>query len=43
VRRDPSINQDPHEIRIRQLVYGGIIDQILTEDKALIPPCHPRS
>ena len=42
VRRDPSINQDPHEISVRQLVYGGIVDQILTEDKALIPPCHPR-
>ena len=42
VRGDPSINQSPDETRVRQLVYGGIIDQILEEDKALIPPCHPR-
>ncbi|WAJ46681.1 hypothetical protein OK015_09595 [Mycobacterium sp. Aquia_216] len=41
-RRDSFATLPTDEILARQTDYHGIIGQLIDEDKALIPPCHPR-
>jgi hypothetical protein len=40
-RRDSFATLPTDEILARQADYHGIIGQLIDEDKALIPPCHP--
>ncbi len=40
-RRDSFATPSTDEILARQAFYHGIIGQLIDEDKALIPPCHP--
>jgi hypothetical protein len=40
-RRDSFATQSAEKVLARQGFYHGIIGQLIDEDKALIPPCHP--
>ncbi|OBA59459.1 hypothetical protein A5647_17590 [Mycobacterium sp. 1100029.7] len=41
-RRDSFATQSTDEMLSRQTLYHGLIGQLVEQDKALIPPCHPR-
>ncbi|MEE3062617.1 MAG: hypothetical protein VYA67_01450 [Actinomycetota bacterium] len=40
-RRDSFASQSTDEMLARQATYHGLVSQLVDEDKALIPPCHP--
>lgn len=41
VRRDPFAPRSTEDMLARQAVYHTSMGQLIEEDKALIPPCHP--
>lgn len=40
-RRDSFATQSTDEMLARQAAYHALVSQLVDEDKALIPPCHP--